>query len=239
MKAWIVILIIILMFLGFLGFGLFKIKQAIDNENYTPIIPNVPPAVTVELKPTSHAQKHQTIELPSKQNNASKVFLDKRGIGTWLYDVGIKVLPVNDKITVCSGYGCVFKTKYRIHPKIYDEVEKVAQDVSGPASERLLIPKMIMIMKQEVSKAVGIRDVPGSSFFGNGKKDQMNDRDELINTAQYLWVLVERGLIKYNNILEPTSGWISGGSNVIQDPVTKTKYNLSYDAKGDVILKSQ
>lgn len=91
-----------------------------------------------------------------------------------------------------------------------------------PEGERAMIQDAIGQMEQMVGTKTGTRQDLGGSFKGLGKDGQMDCVDEMLNTANYLRMMEETGLIKFHHVVRRvTNGFDKGGwphtATVIED----------------------
>jgi hypothetical protein len=228
-KSYVLTGIFTLVLAALTGFGLKNISNAVKKQEEIKMsdikLPSTPEIVISETD-------HSTV--------ITTIFINKLGIENWLAKAGIDSIPKNNKVIVCSGYGCMFKTKTKITESLYNEVKLILEKSSNPQEERENISRAINIIKADIGKKTGTdEDTPGEPFLGNGNIHQMSVFDETINTAQYLYLLADNGYIQFHNIESPDTGsYYMSTVNKIVDISTKKSYIVSYDDKGSCIIVS-
>lgn len=176
----------------------------------------------------------------SRENNTSaQVLINRKAIGNWLEARGIEAgLPKNDRVVVCSGYGCLFKTKYKITESAYNQIKTILDSSTNPEEERTNLKLAIDFLKKDAGVKTGTaNDRPGEPFLGNGQQGQMSELDETNNTLQYLYVLADKGYIRFHHLEAPAiANYIVGTTNIIVDKDTGKSYAVGYDKDGKTAI---
>lgn len=206
-----------------LGLGLRKISEAVKNEELA--------------KPA--AEQIEIVKENKVAVEGSNILINKRGVQFWLEKSDFDGLPKYNTVYVCSGYGCIFKTKFKITEDIYNDVKSIMDEATNATEERNSLASALNLLKEKAGKATGTdQDRPGEPFIGNGNKGQMSQLDETNNTLQYLYFLADKGYMKYHNLEAPqTDKFFIGTINVIVDASTKTAYTVGYDKEGKALIK--
>ncbi|NWG45166.1 MAG: hypothetical protein HXY25_01285 [Alphaproteobacteria bacterium] len=107
--------------------------------------------------------------------------------------------PAPDRVTVCHGYGCVFRAEVSLSPE--DRAEIAALFTPAPAdaaAERAAITRAIARFEETIGPRSGTaNDAPGT-FGSLGMRGQQDCVDEMLNTAAYLTLLEEWGLLSFH-----------------------------------------
>lgn len=182
--------------------------------------------------------KEQQAEIVKENITVSQTLINKKAITNWLYKVDIFSLPKNNNLFICSGYGCLHKSKTKFTEQMYNDVKVIMDTSTDSESERTNLKAAIDSIKLSTGIVTGTsQDTPGEPFMGNGKKEQMSGLDETINTMQYLYLLAEGGYIKYHHLESPsTAKYFIGTVNVIVDKDSKKSYAVAYDKTGKATI---
>lgn len=165
----------------------------------------------------------------------SKILINKKGMENWLSKVGIESLPKNNKVTLCSAYGCQHQQTFRFGEMLYEDIKAIMGKSATPSEERKNLVEALSRIKAVVGKAAGLDgDRPGEPWSGNGKPGQMSVLDESINTMQYLYILANSGYIVFHNVEAIEIGFTT--NNVIVDISDYKTWNISYDKDGDPVI---
>ena len=144
--------------------------------------------------------------------------------------------PGNNKVFVCSAYGCHIQTEFKFTQEDIAKVRSLmVEPKSGadPAGERVRIARTLAWMEKRVGDVVGTSaDRPGDDFFGGGDPTQMDCVDVATNLTSYLLVLDSNGLIKHHTVgsvyvkedlRKGFSGWTHYAATLVERG-TKQKY---------------
>lgn len=117
--------------------------------------------------------------------------------------------PVDDTVTVCSGYGCTFQTQFTFTA---DDIRQIAvimgetRSEDPPAAERKSLGKAIAWIERRVGASTGTdRDRAGLDFIGAGSKSQQDCVDEATNTTSYMLVMERYALLDHHKVIRPVA----------------------------------
>ncbi len=112
--------------------------------------------------------------------------------------------PENNRIFVCSAYGCSKKTGFRFTPTDITTLQLLMAEPGksgGPAEERQKIASTLAWMEKRVGDVVGTSaDRPGDDLAGMGDPTQMDCVDVATNLTSYLLILERHQLLKYHTV---------------------------------------
>lgn len=104
------------------------------------------------------------------------------------------------KLTICSGYGCMFKDGFT--PSAADRsrlVAIMARGAASPAAERKAIRRAIALMEQRAQQRSRFDiDAPLSLQRHANRRGQMDCFDESMNTRAYLRWLHKAGMMRHH-----------------------------------------
>ncbi len=108
-----------------------------------------------------------------------------------------------EKITVCSGYGCILKGQFVFSPQEKVTLKRIMESGQGsPSAERRAVATAIGSMEKMARTNLRYKpDVEYSYQKNAGKRGQMDCVDESLNTIGYLKYLYGSGLLKYHKPL--------------------------------------
>ena len=113
-------------------------------------------------------------------------------------------LPVKNKITVCSAYGCRTQTEFRFDGNDVAKLQAqmaASTGMDNPEGERARVATTLAWMEKRVGDVVGTSaDRPGDDFQGNGDPTQMDCVDVATNLTSYLLVLEHNGVLKHHTV---------------------------------------
>lgn len=209
---------------GLIGTGIKKLSDSVKNNLEHPI----DISQTIEEIKTPENLSNQTI---------TGTFIDKNGINSWLLDNGIDQSPKFNSIFICSGYGCLYKQKFKITELMYNDYKSILEKSINAEEERENLTKVIDLFKINYSQELKINDKPGEQFLSNSKPSQMSSLDETTNTTQFLYLLAENGYIKFHHINSPSTNksWF-GVVTTITEAATKKPYDVMYDKNGKSVI---
>src|SRR6476660_4608841 len=111
-------------------------------------------------------------------------------------------LPDNNKIFVCSAYGCRTRSEFKFAPGDIAKLRSLMAEPkrgADPRKERVRLGHTLAWMEKRVGDVVGTSaDRPGDDFQGAGDPTQMDCVDVATNLTSYLLVLESSGLIKHH-----------------------------------------
>jgi hypothetical protein len=164
--------------------------------------------------------------------------IDRKGVSDFL-ERWEATYPNRDRITVCSGHGCVFKQRYSFDPEVLKEVQSYVPGGNAPEERDGVVKaleQLSLVMKQDNGLS---EDKPGESVWNNGVKGQTSDSDETVNLTSLLAVLAENGLLSYHKVLpgQTVDGMFSRVVPAIEDISTKEVWLIiSSDKDGRLYL---
>jgi len=115
--------------------------------------------------------------------------------------VGEAALMRTERIYVCSGYGCNFKTPLDLgatDARRFAEI--MAAGSASPEAERDAVSKAVQYFEKRAGAATGVIDEAKSVFGQSGRFGQMDCIDESTNTRALLLYLERRGLLKHHAV---------------------------------------
>lgn len=117
-------------------------------------------------------------------------------------------LPVGNRITVCSAYGCKVQQKYVITDDDDTKIHGLVNNVHDEATEREAILDVIQYLESKVGPATKTAlDRAGIDLGGNNDPTQMDCVDEATNATSYILWMIRQGYVKYHIIMEPAARW--------------------------------
>lgn len=124
-------------------------------------------------------------------------------------DFRVEAPRPNNRVAVCSAYGCKKQTPFTFTAVDVAEIKKVMKTTAkdkSPAEERRAIAYAIGWMEVRVGKAIGTdKDRAGMDFKAPNDPTQQDCVDEATNTTSYLMVLANNGLLKNHSVGTPFS----------------------------------
>lgn len=112
--------------------------------------------------------------------------------------------PENNRIFVCSAYGCRTQTPFTFTRADIAKLQSqmaAAKNGGGPAEERRSIGRTLAWMERRVGDVVGTSaDRPGDDFLGAGDPTQMDCVDVATNLSSYLLVLEHNKLLRHHTV---------------------------------------
>jgi hypothetical protein len=112
--------------------------------------------------------------------------------------------PENNKIFVCSAYGCRTQTPFKFTKADITKLQSLMaapKNGGSPAEERRSIGRTLAWMERRVGDEVGTSaDRPGDDFLGNGDPTQMDCVDVATNLTSYLLVLDRNKLLRHHTV---------------------------------------
>jgi hypothetical protein len=148
-------------------------------------------------------------------------------------------LPRNDKISVCSAYGCRTQTAFRFNREDIARLKALmAASPKGDSAEneRKAVAVTLAWMEQRVGDVVGTSaDRPGDDLQGVGDPTQMDCVDVATNLTSYLLILERHQLLRHHSVgpvyvkedlRRGFSGWTHYAAILVE---TKTTHRYAVD----------
>ncbi|CAG0972494.1 MAG: hypothetical protein F9K19_17235 [Rhizobiaceae bacterium] len=111
-----------------------------------------------------------------------------------------------ERIYVCSGFNCHFKTRLDFGAS---DARRFAEIMTGgrgsPQAERSAISSAVQYYEKRAGAAIGVIDDAKSDFGASGELGQMDCIDESTNTRSLLLYLERRGLLQHHSVLANVS----------------------------------
>lgn len=115
--------------------------------------------------------------------------------------VGEAAVVRTERIYVCSGYNCHYKTRLDLgatDARRFAEI--MAAGYASPEAERDAVSKAVQYYEKRAGQAIGVIDEAKSVFGDSGRLGQMDCIDESTNTRALLLYLERRGLLKHHTV---------------------------------------
>lgn len=108
--------------------------------------------------------------------------------------------PTLERVEVCHGFGCAYRTRVAIAPSAWREVERVFRPPpAGAADERRRIALAIGLIEEMLGEVVGTAgDEAGATLFAADRLQQ-DCIDETVNTTTYLRLMQASGLLAHHD----------------------------------------
>ncbi|WP_417670445.1 hypothetical protein [Roseibium sp.] len=123
------------------------------------------------------------------------------------YDGNGGLAPKANRIYVCHGFGCAYKTPVDFSASDLKRLQRIlGKGSSSPAAERRAIAKAVAWQEKRVSAPVGsAKDVGGFDMHNAGVRGQMDCIDESTNTNSLLLVAQKNGYLKHHSASSPVA----------------------------------
>ncbi len=140
--------------------------------------------------------------------------------------------PLPERFTVCYRHSCRSHIETAFSKAEWQEIRSVFSPAAKTAEEeRLRIKRVISMIEKVVGPKTGTDvDLPGT-FLGSFQQGQMDCIDEAMNTATYLTMLLDAGLLHFHELMPAARRgmFISGGgwahsSAVVRDIKSGKRY---------------
>lgn len=117
------------------------------------------------------------------------------------------VAPKADRIYVCHGFGCMFKTPVNFSKRDLQRLKSIlASGRKSPAAERAAIAKAVSWQELRVASTVGsAEDLGGFDMQNSGKRGHMDCIDESSNTTSLLLIAQKHGYLKHHTVASPVA----------------------------------
>jgi hypothetical protein len=113
-------------------------------------------------------------------------------------------LPTVERITVCHGFGCRFRTPVALDQNDRKRLTQLlAPGRSSPAAERQAIASAVAWFDRRVGPVAGVRRVARASIGQMGDPSQEDCIDASRNTTSLLVVLQELRLLRHHTVGAP------------------------------------
>jgi hypothetical protein len=120
--------------------------------------------------------------------------------------VGEAAVVRTERIYVCSGFNCHFKTRLDLGATDARRFAEIMAGGRGSAqAERSAVSKAVQYYEKRAGAAIGVIDEAKSVFGASGELGQMDCIDESTNTRALLLYLERRGLLKHHSVLANVS----------------------------------
>ncbi|WP_208976194.1 hypothetical protein [Polycladidibacter stylochi] len=138
--------------------------------------------------------------------SANGASLEQKNISSWYQRMG-GLIPVKNKIYICHGYGCKYRTKTFLSPTAHKKaIALLRQSDKTPEQERAAIKKLIAWHEVLVATKVGsANDRGGLDMQNGGVRGQMDCIDETANTTSVLLYATQQGWFVHHRVVEPVS----------------------------------
>ncbi len=109
-----------------------------------------------------------------------------------------------DHFTVCMHHGCATEIETGLSPAEWQEIRDIfarppeVGEEDTPFGERVQIAFALARMEQLVANHVPTGNDIGGSFSGFGRSNQLDCVDEMVNTATYLTLMYNDGLLHHH-----------------------------------------
>ncbi|MGB0719619.1 MAG: hypothetical protein ACPGRX_04045 [Bdellovibrionales bacterium] len=115
------------------------------------------------------------------------------------------IVPDSHEFQTCRAYGCRFIDTIHLSKSEWNAINKSFKPKpKSAASERKAIKTAIARFETITGEQTGASNDRGGTFATTGH-DQLDCVDESTNTATYLRLLQQRGLLRFHDIAAPTS----------------------------------
>ena len=112
-------------------------------------------------------------------------------------------LPADDKVFVCSSYGCRAQTGFRFADADIAQLKRLMSPshTASAKDERKAVAVTLAWMERRVGDATGTSaDRPADDLAGNGDPTQMDCVDVATNLTSYLLVLERHKLLRHHSV---------------------------------------
>ncbi|WP_417683924.1 hypothetical protein [Roseibium sp.] len=123
------------------------------------------------------------------------------------YDGNEGVAPTANRIYVCHGFGCAYKTPVDFSQADMAKLKRIlAAGAGSPKEERMAIASAVVWQEKRVAGRVGSgNDVGGFDMQNAGVRGQMDCIDESTNTNSLLLVAERSGYLKHHVVASPVA----------------------------------
>lgn len=130
-----------------------------------------------------------------------------QGVATAWYDGHNGLKPRSDRIYVCHGFGCTYKTPVNFSSKDLKRLRRIlAAGSKSPKAELKAISKAVQWEEKRVGPIVGSsNDIGGLDMKNAGVRGQMDCLDEATNTNSLLLIAQKHGMLKHYTVASPVA----------------------------------
>lgn len=124
------------------------------------------------------------------------------------YLLGYDAVPPNGTtVTVCSGYGCTYKSRVTLSSADLGHLQKImGKGEAGAEAERAALAEAIAWLETRVGEVTGLSaDRDHRDLMSGGDRTQADCIDEAANTTSYLLLLHTYAMLQHHNVRHPTS----------------------------------
>lgn len=117
------------------------------------------------------------------------------------------VAPRADRIYVCHGFGCMFKTPIDFSKRDLHRLKSLlASGRKSPVAERAAIAKAVSWQETRIAPTVGSAgDLGGFDIQNAGKHGHMDCIDESSNTTSLLLIAQQHGYLHHHTVASPVA----------------------------------
>ncbi|SHM71087.1 hypothetical protein [Roseibium suaedae] len=117
------------------------------------------------------------------------------------------VAPKADRIYVCHGFGCTYKTPVHFSGKDLARLKSILQKgAASPEAERKAISAAVSWQERRAGPIVGSsNDIGGLDMHNAGVRGQMDCIDESTNTNSLLLLAQRHGYLKHHTVSSPVA----------------------------------
>lgn len=129
------------------------------------------------------------------------------GLGTahW-YDGGRRIAPEGNKVWVCHGFGCYYRTPVYFTARDIAAMRRIMGKPRSAEAERARIKPLIAWAERRVANEAGSANDEAGLDLGNARvRGQMDCLDEATNTTSYLLVAEANGLLRFHKVASPVA----------------------------------
>ena len=151
------------------------------------------------------------------------------GAARW-YDGGRRIAPEANKVWVCHGFGCYYRTPVTFSRRDIASMRRIMGRPRSAAAERERIKRLIAWAERRVAAEAGSADDVAGLDLGNARiRGQMDCIDEATNTTSYLLVAKENGLLRFHTVGRPVArGYFLDGRYPHATAVVKADDGVAY-----------
>ena len=130
-----------------------------------------------------------------------------QGAATAWYDGHNGLQPRTDRIYICHGFGCTYKTPVDFSSKDLGRLRRILAAGAGSSKAELqAISKAVQWEEKRVGPIVGSsNDIGGLDMRNAGVRGQMDCLDEATNTNSLLLIAQKHGMLKYHTVASPVA----------------------------------
>ncbi len=115
--------------------------------------------------------------------------------------------PKSNRIYVCHGFGCTYKTRVDFSADDLSKLKSIlARGAASPREERQAIADAVSWQEKRIAPRVGSGgDVGGFDMQNAGVRGQMDCIDESTNTNSLLLIAERHGFLKHHGVSSPVA----------------------------------